>query len=145
MRPGGSAAADVGGMARLWDDTNFIVDGKPSQPGAEGGFDLDLATAEGLYREAVSLANDLAQIMIEADRLCETQPPADDPASVSFNNAGVEAFKAGAAHIQAEVEYFRSLARALGKALGVYQESDEQAGRDIFASGDEAKSGGGYI
>ncbi|MEY7971256.1 hypothetical protein AB8O38_04565 [Saccharomonospora xinjiangensis] len=145
MTPGGSAAADVGGMATLWDDMNFIVDGKPSQPGAEGGFDLDLATAEGLYREAVSLANDLAQIAFVARRLRDIEPVADDPASVSFNNAGVEAFEAGAAHVQAEVEYFRSLARALGKALGVYQESDEQAGRDITASGGGTDSDGGYI
>src|SRR5690606_24634748 len=57
MEPGDGGA--TGGMANLWDGVNFIVDGKPSAPGAEGGFDLDLATAEGLYREAVSLAEDL--------------------------------------------------------------------------------------
>ncbi|WP_134718758.1 hypothetical protein [Saccharomonospora xinjiangensis] len=143
MGPGDGGAA--GGMANLWDGVNFIVDGKPSVPGAEGGFDLDLATAEGLYREAVSLAEDLEEVKRVAERLCETQPPADDPASVSFNNAGVEAFKAGAVHVQAEVDYYWSLARALGKALGLYQESDEQAGRDITASGGESDAGGGFI
>ncbi|CAM3028566.1 hypothetical protein SAXI111661_15090 [Saccharomonospora xinjiangensis] len=138
MAPGDGGGAGV--MANLWNGVNFIVDGKPSVPGAEGGFDLDLATAEGLYREAVSLAHDLQKIWRDAEQLCETQPVADDPASVSFNNAGVEAFKAGAAHVKAEIEYYRGLARALGKALGMYQEADEQAGKDIAASGGESGS-----
>ncbi len=141
--PGGGAVGTA--MSGLWRGVNFIVDGKASAPGAGGGFELDIETAEGLYREAAALAHDLAEQAREARRLRDTKPPADDPASVGFNNVGTQAFDAGAQHVAAEAEFYRGLALALRKALGMYRESDEQAGRDVTASGGEANSGGGFI
>lgn len=143
VAPGGGAVGT--GMASLWRNTNFVVDGKASAPGVGGGFELDADTAEGLYREAAELADDLAEQVREARRLRDTKPPADDPASVGFNNVGTQAFDVGAQHVAAEAEFYRGLALALSKALGIYRESDEQAGRDVTASGGEADSGGGFI
>lgn len=143
MMPGGDGVGVS--MAALWNNTNFIVDGRASAPGKGGGFELDVDTAEGLYREAAALAHDLAEQAREARRLRDTKPPADDPASVGFNNVGTQAFDAGAQHVAAEAEFYRGLALALRKALGMYRESDEQAGRDVTASGGEANSGGGFI
>src|SRR5690606_26378527 len=80
-----------------------------------------------------------------ARELRRIDPPAEDPASMSFNDVGSQAFEVGAQHVQAEADFYRGLALALGKALGVYQESDEQAGRDITIAGGENDSGGGYV
>ena len=143
MMPGGGVLG--AGMAALWNNTNFIVDGRASAPGKGGGFELDVDTAEGLYREAVALAYDLQEQAMAARRLRDIDPPAEDPASVGFNNVGIQAFEAGAQHVDAEWQFYRGLARALGRALGVYQESDEQAGRDITIAGGENDSGGGYV
>nr|WP_255283760.1 hypothetical protein [Saccharomonospora azurea] len=132
-------------MAGLWRNTNFIVDGKASAPGTGGGFELDADTAEGLYREAAALALELDQQAFEADHLRETQPPAEDPASVSFNHVGSQAFDSGAQYVRAEADFYRGLAIALGKALGMYQDSDEEAGRDVTISGGEGDSGGSFI
>jgi hypothetical protein len=143
MMPGGDGVGVS--MAALWNNTNFIVDGRASAPGKGGGFELDVDTAEGLYREAKALAEELEHQAHEALRLRRIDPPAEDPASVSFNDVGSQAFEAGAQHVQAEADFYRGLALALGKALGVYQESDEQAGRDITIAGGENDSGGGYV
>ncbi|WP_433470593.1 hypothetical protein [Saccharomonospora azurea] len=143
VAPGGAAVG--ASMASLWRNTNFIVDGKASAPGTGGGFELDADTAEGLYREAAALAQELDRQALEARRLRDTRPPADDPASVGFNNVGTHAFDAGAQHVAAEAEFYRGLALALGNALGLYQESDQQAGQDVIASGAGAESGGGFI
>ncbi|WP_433408165.1 hypothetical protein ACQPZU_17800 [Saccharomonospora azurea] len=143
VAPGGAAVG--ASMASLWRNTNFIVDGKASAPGTGGGFELDADTAEGLYREAAALALELDQQIYEADDLARTDPPAEDPASVGFNNVGSQAFYAGAQHVKAEADFYRGLAQALGKALGIYQESDQEAGRDITDSGGEDSSGGGFI
>ena len=143
MMPGGDGVGVS--MAALWNNTNFIVDGRASAPGKGGGFELDVDTAEGLYREAVALAEDLREQAIVARSLRSTEPPAEDPASVGFNKVGAQAFEAGAQHVDAEWQFYQGLAEALGKALGVYQESDEQAGRDITIAGGENDSGGGYV
>ncbi|EHY88833.1 hypothetical protein SacazDRAFT_01915 [Saccharomonospora azurea NA-128] len=144
MAPGGAAVG--ASMASLWRNTNFIVDGKASAPGAGGGgFELDADTAEGLYREAADLAWELDRQVFEADRLRETRPPAEDPASIGFNNVGNQAFDSGAQHVRAEADFYRGLAFALGKALGMYQDSDDEAERDVSTSGGEADSGGGFI
>jgi hypothetical protein len=143
VAPGGAGL--VASMASLWRDTNFIVGGKASAPGAGGGFELDIDTAEGLYREAASLARELDRQVYEADRLRETRPPAEDPASVGFNNVGSQAFDAGAQQVRAEADFYRGLASALRKALGMYQSADEEAGRDVTTSGGEDESGGGFI
>ncbi|MER7116536.1 hypothetical protein ABT332_18815 [Saccharomonospora azurea] len=143
MAPGGAAVG--ASMAGLWRNTNFIVDGKASAPGTGGGFELDADTAEGLYREAAALAQELFEQARRADRLRETRPPAEDPASVSFNQAGSQAFDAGAHHVRAEADFYRGLAQALGRALGMYKEVEEQSGRDINVSGGEGDSGGGFI
>ncbi|WP_282770567.1 hypothetical protein, partial [Saccharomonospora viridis] len=133
MMPGGGVLG--AGMAALWNNTNFIVDGRASAPGKGGGFELDVDTAEGLYREAKALAYELWEQVRDARDLSSINPPAEDPVSVGFNDVGSQAFEAGAQHVQAEADFYRGLARALGKALGVYQESDEQAGRDITIAG----------
>lgn len=143
MMPGGGVLG--AGMAALWNNTNFIVDGRASAPGKGGGFELDVDTAEGLYREAKALAYELWEQVRDARDLSSINPPAEDPVSVGFNDVGSQAFEAGAQHVQAEADFYRGLARALGKALGVYQESDEQAGRDITIAGGENDSGGGYV
>jgi hypothetical protein len=143
VAPGGAGL--VASMASLWRDTNFIVGGKASAPGAGGGFELDIDTAEGLYREAASLAMELDQQVYEARNLRDTSPPADDPASVNFNEVGVRAFDAGAQRVEAEADFYRGLAQALKRALGIYQESDQEAGNDVTNSGRDDGSGGGFI
>ncbi|MGW9309869.1 hypothetical protein ACWGPQ_17885 [Saccharomonospora azurea] len=143
VAPGGAAVG--ASMAGLWRNTNFIVDGKASAPGTGGGFELDADTAEGLYREALGLADELEQQVRDAVNLARTEPPAEDPASVDFNKAGGQAYEAGAHHVRAEADFYRGLAQALGRALGMYKEVEEQSGRDINVSGGEADSGGGFI
>ena len=141
--PGGGAVGTA--MSGLWRGVNFIVDGKASAPGAGGGFELDIETAEGLYREALHLAKELEEQARRADNLRGTQPPAEDPASVGFNHTGLQAFDAGAQHVKAEAEYYRGLAQALKEALSVYLESDEQASQDVITSGEGNDSGGRSI
>jgi len=87
------------------------------------------------------LAEELSWQALEADRLRETQPPANDPASVGFNDVGAQAFKAGSEHVRAEADYYLGLADALSKALGVYREADEQARGDVVASGGDDSDG----
>ena len=132
-------------MSGLWRGVNFIVDGKASAPGAGGGFELDVETAEGLYREALSLADELEEQVRVAENLRRTMPPAQDPASVGFNNVGVQAFEAGAEYVAAEAEYYWGLAEALREALGIYQASDKQSGQDITIAGEDSGSGGGFV
>ena len=67
MMPGGDGVGVS--MAALWNNTNFIVDGRASAPGKGGGFELDVDTAEGLYREAKALAYDLQEQAMAARRL----------------------------------------------------------------------------
>lgn len=141
--PGGGAVGTA--MSGLWRGVNFIVDGKASAPGAGGGFELDIETAEDLYREALSLATELERQVRDARMLRLTRPPAEDPASVGFNNVGAQAFEAGAQHVEVEANFYQGLAEALEKALGIYQESDEKSGEDVTISGGEAGSGGGLI
>ncbi len=140
--PGGAVGTAMSG---LWRGVNFIVDGKASAPGAGGGFELDIETAEGLYREAAALAQDLTELTREAENLRQTQPPAEDPASVGFNNIGSQAFDAGALHVKAEADFYGGLAQALEKALGVYQGSDEQAERDVVSSSEGSETDGRLI
>ncbi|MBK1788513.1 hypothetical protein JHE00_29645 [Prauserella sp. ASG 168] len=143
VMPGGAA---VGGALATFNNMNFIVDGKSSSgPGAGGGFSMSREEAEAALEEARGVAADLAEQAEGAMELQQTQAPADDPATMGFNQVGLEAFGNGAQHVAAERDYWRSLVTALEKALGVYQEADEQAGQDIGKSGRQKDSGGGLI
>ncbi|GAA1241609.1 hypothetical protein GCM10009676_28410 [Prauserella halophila] len=141
----GEIAGRVGEIAgNVWAGMNFVIDGKESNPGSGGGFEFDADTARGLYERANAIVHELQDQAWNARRLVETKAPADDPASQSFTKAGNEIFRRGAEHVDAEVKFYRDFARALGKAIGMYEESDEQAGKDVTKSGGEGDSGGGY-
>ncbi|TWH20622.1 hypothetical protein [Prauserella rugosa] len=96
---------------------------------------MDLETAEGLVAKADWIVDQLEEQATIARELTSTQPPAEDPGSVHFNNVAVRMFELGADNVKAQWEHARAIAEKLRKALNVYKESDEQAGTDVKNAG----------
>ena len=128
--------------------TNDNVSTTTGSGGAGGGavgqgFSLSHAEATSLLKQAKDVLWDLQPLMHSARGLTQMQPPADDPASNGYNHiaagggrdTGVFGF--GVGHISREYEYLRELVRRLRDALGLTQDTDEQAGHDIARSGDD--------
>ncbi|KID29111.1 hypothetical protein [Prauserella rugosa] len=142
----------------VWDGLSFAVKGDKGTatedgwlndvmaPGAGvgGRFELDPESAQSIVEKANWAALELQRQAQKALALTNTQPPADDPGSRSFNEVGLTLLRLGADHIHAEWLQHRELAEKLAKALDVYKQSDEQAGTDVENAGGDT-SGGGMI
>ncbi|MFC4001334.1 hypothetical protein ACFS2C_06725 [Prauserella oleivorans] len=64
--------------------------------------------------------------------------------TVKHNSVLRTTFQAGSVSVDAEVHYVGELVTRLEKALGYYQESDEQAEADMGAAGDAPADSKGY-
>ena len=149
---GGSAAGGVLGFTA----GDFIIDGHRgggggssgggggSAGGGGGGWTMSREEAMDAAKDAREIADDFEEQVQDAERLARTRGPSD-PASQAFTKVGNEAFAAGAEHVRAERDSWRSLADALEKALGTYEQADEQAGEDVGKSGGHDQSDGGLF
>lgn len=119
--PGSAAASVAGGVVGA-------VAGSSGQ-----GFSLTRDEAENLLRQVEGVLNDINSMVRSAEKLTRVTPPAQDPASVTFNaqlvgngqDAG--AFGYGLGHLQRERAYLTELANRLNEALGKITKSDQAA------------------
>ncbi|MBB3049265.1 hypothetical protein FHS23_000260 [Prauserella isguenensis] len=150
------AGVEASGQAKasggFWDQAVFAVQGAKGTATADGwakgavtsgpiagGFMMDPETAEGMVRKAKWIADQMQQQRIKAERLLQSGPPAHDPGSDAFQKVAHAMFGLGAESVAAQWRRYRDIAEKLQKALDVYNETDEQAGKDA------KKSGGGLI
>ncbi|MCP2256293.1 hypothetical protein LY13_005083 [Prauserella aidingensis] len=104
-----------------------------------GGFMMDPETAEGMVRKANWIVSEMRTNHERAKNLVHSEPPATDPGSESFQSVAKGMFEIGATSMEAQWKRYLDIAEKLQKALDVYHEVDEQAGKDA------KKSGGGLI
>lgn len=150
------AGVEASGQAKasggFWDQAVFAVQGAKGTATADGwakgavtsgpiagGFMMDPETAEGMVRKAKWIAMEMQKQYLAADRLVSSEPPAKDPGSQAFQKVAVGLFELGAESVKAQWQRYTDIAEKLQKALDVYNETDEQAGKDA------KKSGGGLI
>lgn len=129
----------------FWIDDNSSNAADSGGAGGAGGqgFSLSHTKASGLLSQAEGVLKDLVPLLYDAEALTKMQPPADDPASNGYNHiaagggrdTGVFGF--GVGHIEREYNYLREFIRRLRDALGLTQDTDEHAGRDIARSGED--------
>lgn len=132
------------GVADTWSGVNFIVDGQETNPGTGGGFRLDRDEAIQLQKKAVNLAEHYRKLTQHTERLTQMQSPADVQSCNTFTQAMTKSWQAGHSNTEQLRELWETLAEKLGKMLGIYEEQDEQSGKDIKQSGGQ-DSGGGYL
>ena len=118
----GSFASTVGGVVGMGA-------GSSSQ-----GFSLTRDEAENMVRRAESVLHDIDVMQTKAERLMKVTPPAQDPASLTFNTQLVGtggqdagAFGYGLGHLQRERGYLAELVQRLNEALGRITVSDHAA------------------
>lgn len=153
--PAGTAGGDTGGpgwfaeanamLAETWSGINFVIDGKESNPGSGGGFQLNRDEGLALQKKAVKLADHYRGLRHYTASLQEMQSPADVQPCNTFTKAMTQSWEAGHSNTDQLRELWKSLAEKLGKMLGVYEQQDEQSGKDVKKSGGEDNSGGGYL
>ncbi|SEP54176.1 hypothetical protein [Amycolatopsis saalfeldensis] len=108
--------------------------GGSAAPASGQGFSLSRDEALSMLNQAKGIRDDLWNLLPTAEGLTHLKPPADEPASNSYNallvgngqKAG--AFRYGLGHIQREHGYLVELIGRLEDALGLMHEGDEQAG-----------------
>ncbi|OLT46519.1 hypothetical protein BJF85_16930 [Saccharomonospora sp. CUA-673] len=141
----GGQAADAGAIGSIF-NAEFVVGRSLGPPGGEmGRFRLDPDEAPSIHRALVQLAENMQSDYQLAQRLCDAQPPAQDPASLSFTKAAVQSWEISVDQAEARWQLYRGLAERVGKAIGEYQAADEQAGRDVNdAGGDQGDTDKGF-
>lgn len=107
-----------------------------------GGFMMDPETAEGMVRKANWIADQMQHQAEAAEKLTGARPPAEDPGSLHFQGVAKAMFQLGSDNIRAQWKQYRDIAEKLQRALDVYNETDEQAGKDVKKSGGD---GGGLF
>ena len=129
----GSFASTVGGA------------GVGAAVGSSGqGFSLTRDEAENLVRRLKGILDDIEGMLHRAEDLTKVKPPAQDPASLTFNRQlvgdgqDVGAFGYGLGHLQREKGYLSELVQRLNEALGRATVSDQAA----TATLDQAPDGG---
>ncbi|GAA1250988.1 hypothetical protein GCM10009676_42200 [Prauserella halophila] len=135
------------GGGNIFAAVNFVIDGKATNPGSGGGYEFDGDTAKGIFEEAKELAGRYGQHYRKAQDIAEAAvSPAEDPASVRFTQVAKRAWQVGAERMRELWKFHHDLAEKLGKALGVYEEAEDQAGKDVkHAGGGDGKDEGGAV
>ncbi|MBB3662262.1 hypothetical protein FB384_001166 [Prauserella sediminis] len=147
-----SASGSTKDGAGFWDQATFAVKGAKGTATADGwamgavtsgavagGFMMDPETAEGMVRKAKWISTQMREQHEKAKNLVYSEPPANDPGSEAFQSVATGMFELGSESMKAQWQRYRDIAEKLQKALDVYNEVDEQAGKDA------KKSGGGLI
>ncbi|WP_344432319.1 hypothetical protein [Amycolatopsis minnesotensis] len=137
--------------------------------GRSDGFTLDRDEAHEILNEATRIRNQLNLLQMKANRLEHLSPPADDPASLDYNDVLTSksaefvrakseeirgrpgAFAFGAGHVTIEVNYLTELIGRLRKSLGIKDETEEQNKQRLQSAQNADKQnvpqvgkGGGY-
>ena len=122
---GGGGAASGGGAPA------------PSGP----GFTLSRDEAQGLLTKAKRVLDNTLSMRPGAERLTRLTPPAADPGSTGFNQQAVNSFTAGQQALDTTYQYMSELVSRLEKALGIVNESDDQAAAAVktVGNGDQGK------
>ncbi|MFE0022560.1 hypothetical protein [Amycolatopsis sp. NPDC059021] len=109
------------------------------------GFSLERGEAERMLEQARQLRIKVKDAENDARTLAQIQPPAGDPASISYHgdltrraDGQPAAFSFGAGHLLVQHAYLSELIDRLETALGKTHESDENAGADIARAGNKA-------
>ncbi|GAA1251162.1 hypothetical protein GCM10009676_42420 [Prauserella halophila] len=147
----GSGEASTSGGS-FWDQAMFAVKGDKGSATAEGwlkgdvtsgpgsgGFEMDPESAEDMVKQAKSIAMEMQEQYLKAEGLIKSEPPAKDPGSEAFQSVAVPMFGLGADSVKAQWQRYTDIAVKLEKALEIYNETDEQAGKDA------KKSSGGLL
>ncbi|MCP2252930.1 hypothetical protein LY13_001674 [Prauserella aidingensis] len=100
---------------------------------------MDPETAEGMVRKAKWIADQMQGNYERAKSLTRSEPPATDPGSQAFQKVAHGLFDLGSGSMKAQWQRYVDIAEKLQKALDVYNEVDEQAGKDA------KKAGGGMF
>ena len=131
-------------------DVNFWIKDDASAPGSfastvggvvgmgagssSEGFSLTRDEAENMVRRAQGVLDDIEGMLHKAEDLTKVTPPAEDPASLTFNTqlvgTGGEdagAFGYGLGHLKREKGYLAELVQRLNEALGKITVSDHAA------------------
>lgn len=141
--------AETGGWLS---DMAFWVDGNATSGSGGGGsgqgFQLSQDEARGQLEKFRTIRERLLAVQDKSERLAQTTAPAEDPATVRMNQAlvggseGQGAFVIGNQSLRHQYEYAHEIVTRLEKALGIYQEADEQASSDMHRTGQNNSSGG---
>ncbi|MFD2415389.1 hypothetical protein [Amycolatopsis pigmentata] len=97
------------------------------------GFSLTRDEAENMVRQAGAVLSDIDAMLRKAETLTRVTPPAQDPASITFNTQLVGngrdagAFGYGRGHLERERGYLAELVQRLNEALGNTTASDHAA------------------
>ncbi|MCR3719975.1 MULTISPECIES: hypothetical protein [Prauserella salsuginis group] len=131
----------------FWDQATFAVKGAKGTATADGwamgavtsgavagGFMMDPETAEGMVRKGKWIANQMRENYQRAGTLIHSDPPATDTASLAFQSVARGMFELGSDALKAQWQRYTDIAEKLQKALDVYHEVDEQAGKDAKKS-----------
>jgi hypothetical protein len=118
-------------------------------PAPTQGFSLSRDEAENMLTQAKRTRDDLAPLIPKAEMLTKMKPPADEIASNGYNAAYVGSGQGdpgaggyGVGHVKKEHAYLVELVGRLERALGITEESDQQAGTDVKnASGNGGLAG----
>lgn len=107
-------------------------------PAPTQGFSLDRDEAQTMLTQAKAIRDDIWNLKPKAEALTKMKAPADEIASNAYNMAHVGngqgnpgAAGYGAGHIQKEYDYLTELVGRLERALGMTDDSDQQAGTDV--------------
>ncbi|WP_020662616.1 hypothetical protein [Amycolatopsis benzoatilytica] len=110
--------------------------------GAAGpGFTMSHDDARNMLNLAKQARDQFDKMRVNARALTQTTSPADEPASTSYTAHLVGdgqtngAFGGGLANVQRMYDYASELVAKLEKALGLTQNTDEAAAKDIEAAG----------
>lgn len=145
----GAGAITGGAKAGGWlSDLTFSVDGKAGGGDSGQGFQLSQDEARAQLEKFRAIEDRLEEQQRRARRLEQITPPAQDPATVRMNQAlvgggqGQGAFVLGSQSLTQQYKYVHEIVVRLQKALGIYQESDDQASGDMRRSGQDSGSKG---
>ncbi|MCU1687739.1 MAG: hypothetical protein JWQ81_8478 [Amycolatopsis sp.] len=108
-------------------------------PAPTQGFSLNRDEAQNMLTQAKATRDDLRALTPDAEKLTKMKPPADEIASNAYNAAYIGAGGSpgaggyGAGHIQKEYAYMVELIERLERALGITEDTDQQAGSAVKA------------
>ncbi|WP_162834210.1 hypothetical protein [Amycolatopsis circi] len=124
----------------IWDPTISSAgggaDGGGLGPGGQG-FSLSHDEAMSMLNLAKGIRADLGNMIPEAEQLTRMKPPAEEPASKTFNTlaTGAEgkigAFGYGVGHIQREYAYVDTLIGRLEDALHIVRSGEQNAASSV--------------
>jgi hypothetical protein len=107
-------------------------------PAPTQGFSLNRDEAQNMLTQAKRIRDDVQALLPKAETLTRMKPPADEIASNAYNAAHVGngqgdpgAGGYGVGHVRKEHAYLVELVGRLERALGITDDTDQQAATDV--------------